>query len=364
MGGSERYVWNLAKAQSSDHEVHIYTTTRNLKYTGTSEIDGITVHRAYTPVVIWNINPLTFILRSLMKSNSDIFHIHSHLYTTSNLAVLAKILKKRQAVLQLHGGVGMPPYDVGFLKYVAKHIYSKSLGSFTVTHSNIIASVSRVDLNKIQKMYAIESDHLRYIPNMVDTELFKPRKNGPPVIPSFLYLGDFEPWKGVGSLIQWLRHMALDGHKELRMKFVGQGSFFKPLQILKDTLQRKGNGISVDVVGPVQHKDVPQVLRESTALVLPSYWEGMPTVVLEAMASGVPVISTRVGDVPYIIRNRETGLLIDRSLPSFQSAVDSVLNDESLISNITREARQVIEKEHTLKNTYSIVGNAYAEIAS
>jgi len=307
---------------------------------------------------------MTFLLPSLIESDADIFHVHSYLYTTSNQAILAKILKKRQAVLQLHGGVGIPPYDVGFIKHFIKHIYDKSLGSFTVNHPDIIASVSRIDLEKIQKMYGIDPNHLRYIPNMVDIELFKPRKTAPPEIPSFLYLGDFEPWKGVGTLIHWLRQMTLDGHKELRMKFIGQGSYLRPLQTLKDTLERRGNGISVDVVGPIQHRDVPQVLQDSTALVLPSYWEAMPTVVLEAMASGVPVISTRVGDVPYIIRNRKTGLLIDRNLPSFQSAVDSVLNDESLISSITREARQVIEKEHTLKNTYNIVGAAYTEIAS
>ena len=108
---------------------------------------------------------------------------------------------------------------------------------------------------------------------------------------------------------------------------------------------------------------VPGILNNSTALVLPSYWEATPTVVLEAMACGVPVISTRVGDIPYIIRNRETGLLIDRQLKSFESAVDSVLCNKSLVSAMINKARDLVEKDYTLANTCSIVKSVYAEVA-
>ena len=364
MGGSERYVWNLAEAQSNDHEVHIYTTTGNLRSVGTSESNGIIIHRSFTPAVIWNINPVTVMLRALAKSDADVFHIHSHLYTTSNQAVVAKILKKKKAILQLHGGVGLPPYDVGFAKLLTKQIYGKSFGSFTINHSDIIASVSKVDLNKVQMMYRIDPERLRYIPNMVDTELFRPWKENPPETPTFLYLGDLEPWKGVGTLIHWLKSMDGNGYGKIRMKFVGQGSYMRPLKDLQNNLARKGNGVSIDVIGPVGHNKVPTVLRESTALVLPSYWEGMPTVVLEAMASGVPVISTPVGDVPQIIKHKETGFLIDRSLKSFEESIDSVLHSDPLISKLIVTARNLIEQEFSLPRVTNIASNVYAEICT
>ena len=364
MGGSERYVWNLAKAQSSEHEVHIYTTTRNLNAVGISDSDGIMIHRSYSPAVIWNINPITLMLRSLAKSDADLFHVHSHLYTTSNQAVAAKILKKKKSLLQIHGGVGLPPYDVGFVKLQAKGIYCKSLGSFTINNSDIIASVSKVDLDKIHEIYDVDPEHLRYIPNMVDTKLFNPCTDYPPETPTFLYLGDFERWKGVGTLIHWLKSMDKNGHDKIKMKFVGQGSFLQPLKDLQSILARKGNGVSIDVIGPVGHNKVPGLLKESTALVLPSFWEGMPTVVLEAMASGIPVISTPVGDVPQIIKHRETGFLITRSLTSFQESIESVLYSDSLISKMIVNARNLIERDFSLSRVTDIATNVYAEICT
>ena len=89
----------------------------------------------------------------------------------------------------------------------------------------------------------------------------------------------------------------------------------------------------------------------------------MPTVVLEAMASGVPVISTGVGDVPHIIKHRETGFLIDRSFPSFQESVDSIFNDNSLLRSVTHNARELIEKEYSLTNVERILKNVYGELA-
>ena len=80
MGGSERYVFNLSKAQSHKHDVHIYTTTKYANKVGTSITNGVNIHRIYSPIVIWNVNPMVFALRYFAKSMPDILHIHSHLY--------------------------------------------------------------------------------------------------------------------------------------------------------------------------------------------------------------------------------------------------------------------------------------------
>jgi glycosyltransferase involved in cell wall biosynthesis len=58
--------------------------------------------------------------------------------------------------------------------------------------------------------------------------------------------------------------------------------------------------------------DMGPVYRDADIFLLTSDWEGTPNVVLEAMASGLPVVATRVGGVPEIVRHGETGLLVDR----------------------------------------------------
>jgi len=364
MGGSERYVYNLSKEQSKEHDVHIFTTTRHLDRVGTNEDGGISIHRFYAPKVVWNMNPLTLMLRPLVNSESDVYHIHSYLYFSSNQAVIARLLKKRKALLQIHGGVGIPPYDLGWFKLAAKHFYDCSLGKFTIENSDIIASVSKSDLWAIATRYKIHENRLRYVPNMVDTKLFTPELKDPLERRLLLYLGDLEPWKGVGSLIKWIRAMNHSFSEEVTIRFVGQGSYMQYLLNLREKLRKSRNGISIEVMGPRNHIDVPSILRSSSALILPSYWEGMPTVVLEAMASGVPVISTKVGDIPQLIRDKETGLLINRSLESFKSAVSLVLNDRLLVSRMTKRARTIVEDEYTVRNVHRIVRNVYTEMVS
>jgi colanic acid/amylovoran biosynthesis glycosyltransferase len=313
------------------------------------------------PVAVWNINPLTLMLPLLMKSDSDVFHIHSHLYLTSNQATLAKFLKKRKSLLHLHGGVGDPPYLVSWPKLAAKRFYGRTLGKFTIENSNIIASVSHTDLERIASIYSIPEKRLRYIPNAVDTDKFKPRQNRNDGERTLVYVGDLEPWKGIGLLINWVLNNRFSKH-EFNLRFVGQGSCMRQLMALQDRQSKTRNGISVEVSGPVRHDEVPSILNNATGLIHPSYWEGMPTVVLEAMASGVPVISTRVGDVSYLIEDKVNGLLIDRSLVSFENAVKSVFGNPSLVSRIIKNARKLVVSEFSLLNMINRVRLAYEEI--
>ena len=363
MGGSERYVCNLSKVQSKEHDVHVYTTTRYLDRVGTSLHEGVTIHRSYAPVTIWNINPLTFMLPALMKSESDVFHIHSYLYLTSNQAILAKLMKKRKSLLHLHGGVGIPPYQVSWPKLAAKKIYDSTLGKFTIKNSDFVASVSHSDLEKIALDYSVPKKRLRYIPNVVDTFKFKPREKSNHDEKTILYIGDLEPWKGIGSLISWIQNANwVTNHFKLRI--VGQGSYLTNLLAMQRKSRKTMNGISLEVLGPRNHCEIPRILNDSSALILPSYWEGLPTVVLEAMASGVPVISTRVGDVPQIIEHRKTGFLMDRSLFSFQKSINSVFDEESLIRRVVSNARKLVEREFCLAQVKHISDSVYTEVFS
>jgi glycosyltransferase involved in cell wall biosynthesis len=127
---------------------------------------------------------------------------------------------------------------------------------------------------------------------------------------------------------------------------------------------KKGKRVSIDVSGPRKHDEIPSILNEASALVLPSYWEGMPSVVLEAMASGVPVIATGVGDISRLIENERTGFLINRSFRSFKEAVDSVLSDEPLVREVTENARKAVEHGYSVSRVEQIVNSVYYELLS
>jgi glycosyltransferase involved in cell wall biosynthesis len=177
-----------------------------------------------------------------------------------------------------------------------------------------------------------------------------------------LYIGDLEPWKGIGSLIKWLGLKDTWDGIEVKFLFVGQGSLHPQLLELSQKLKRYENGTSIEVLGPRKHQEIPSFLQKADALILPSYWEGMPTVVLEAMSSGVPVVSTRVGDIPTTIRDGESGILIDRNHQSFCSALQRLLTNKKLSTRICRNARELVLKQFSLDKLMNRAANLYAAL--
>lgn len=354
---------NLLKVQTEDYDTHVYTTTRYRDRVGVSEFEGALVHRFYSPIQLWNINPVPIMLRSIVASHSDILHVHSHLYTTSNQAAVARRMGRAKMLLQLHGGVGPPPFRTALTRLLAKRLYDRTLGAYTLRSGDVIASVSQSDLDYLASQLSFPVGRLRYVPNVVDTEIFRPvsktRSSSENVL---LYVGDFEPWKGVGLLVDWIRRWNRhDGHN-ITVRFVGQGSFFNELLKLQEELKNNGEGVRVEVLGRRMHHEIPSIMHTATALVMPSYWEGMPTVVLEAMASGIPVISTAVGHVSAVLRDRETGFVIDHTLASFERAVSDVLENDHVVHSITQNARALVQEEFSLAVAKRRLDSIYREI--
>src|SRR5205807_1836192 len=83
-------------------------------------------------------------------------------------------------------------------------------------------------------------------------------------------------------------------------------------------------------------------LERATVLVLPSLQDNCPMVVLEAMASGVPVIAARVGGVPELIENDQTGLLFDpTSSESIRAALSKILDRPDMAAKMANNAREI-----------------------
>ncbi|TXT54878.1 MAG: putative Glycogen synthase [Candidatus Thorarchaeota archaeon] len=359
LGGSERYVYNLSKEQVKNQEVHIITTTNYLSRTGTCKKDGIILHRLYSPSTIWNIDPLCFAISKFFDVRYDILHVHSYLYSLSVQATLTKIAQKRKSILQLHGGVGPPPYKTSFTKLYVKHAYDRSFGKFVIENSDIVSSVSRKDMQYVFKHFSVDKKNLRYIPNAVDIKKFSGKK---PIETNekltFLYIGDLELWKGLSLIVDWIQS---DLVFPCKIRFVGQGSLYPWLNKVKDILKTKNTGAEIELLGQVPHREIPKIIRNSHALLLPSYWEGMPTVVLEAMACGVPPIVTNVGDIGYVIENKVNGLIIKRNIQSLNNALQFLRNNPSIVDKLGISARTRIEREFNIKNVSGILHGLYEE---
>jgi len=156
-----------------------------------------------------------------------------------------------------------------------------------------------------------------------------------------LYLGWIVKSKGVYDLLDAVPAV-LQSFPDARFIFAGN----KEVSELRDLVERRGLQASVDVPGWVDGMRRIDLLRGSTLLVLPSYTEGLPNVILEAMATRLPVITTPVGAIPSVLTDGETSIFVEPGNPrSITNAILKLLGDESLRERMAERAyRHALER--------------------
>ena len=191
--------------------------------------------------------------------------------------------------------------------------------------------VARVGVSKV---------HL--IPNGVNTELFRPAAPTSRPVKNVLYIGRFSEEKNLAALVTAAAKLA--SRFPLRLTFIGAGSLRAELGARAAAL-----GVAAEFVGVVDHRNLPARYRQADAFVLPSFTEGHPKVLIEAMASGLPCVVSDCAGNRALVRDGETGLLFDPRNPDvLAAALERVLGDEPLAAALGRRAREVIVREYDL----------------
>jgi glycosyltransferase involved in cell wall biosynthesis len=157
-------------------------------------------------------------------------------------------------------------------------------------------------------------DRIGVVPNGVDAQ---PRRehtgNG------IVYVGRLVATKGIDELLEAMRH--LPGQQ---LTIVGDGPE-------RQRLEARAAGLSVTFTGHLDHATAREHIRAARCLALPSHTEAFPNVVLEAMASGVPVVAARTGGVPALVQDGHTGFLVDAGdVDQLTTALSALARDEEL----------------------------------
>jgi glycosyltransferase involved in cell wall biosynthesis len=115
----------------------------------------------------------------------------------------------------------------------------------------------------------------------------------------------------------------------------------------------------IEFCGALPHDAALQAIARGKVLLLPSLWEGLPIVLLEAMAIGVPVVASAVGGVPEVVEHGRTGLLVDRQAPDrYAEAVRRLLHEPDLHAKVVADARRLVAERFS----WTVVRQAYLEI--
>jgi glycogen synthase len=185
----------------------------------------------------------------------------------------------------------------------------------------------------------VEEDRVHVVPPGVNPALFAGLFEDPfPGIgrPRVVFVGRLAPQKGVRTLVEAARLLKTPGAQVL---LVGDGP---QRSTLEEEIQRQGVGDMVHLFGFVPHDLVPAVLTHADLLVLPSLYEELGTILLEAMWVGVPIVASRTGGIPDIIDDGVNGLLVAPGDPQVLArTVDYLLADPDLARRLGEAAREL-----------------------
>ncbi|MEC8646676.1 MAG: glycosyltransferase, partial [Candidatus Latescibacterota bacterium] len=245
-----------------------------------------------------------FLLRFLLGArrrgrSADLVHCH---WIVSGLVALWALGRSKRVVLSVRGS------DIHMLS----GRWGRRLNRSIANRMDRVVAVSE-DIAKKLADAGVERRRISVICNGVDGRFCPGDRQAMRWclrIPNYYFLLLFVcllvPVKGVDILIEALSTWR--DQPKWKLYFVGDGPL---LAALEERCEEEGIVQQVHFVGRRSSQDIPKWMQAADVLVLPSHSEGRPNVVLEAQSCGLPVVATRVGGTPELIREGETGLLVE-----------------------------------------------------
>ena len=282
-------------------------------------------------------------------------HLRPAIVHTRNLPSLEFQVIAALAGVQarVHGEHGRDMYDLdgANIKY---NLLRKAVRPFVSQYTAVSMDLARWLVDII----GVRPDRVNQIYNGVDIVKFNPRGSesvriypeGFLASKSFVVgtVGRMEAVKDQLTLVQAFVHLLQnnpDARDRMRLVIVGDGSLRQPAK----ELLRKANLEGLAWL-PGERKDVAEIMRAMDLFVLPSLREGISNTILEAMATGLPVVATNVGGNPELVNAGETGELVPHSnAPAMAQAITNYSSQPEKARDHGRNARRKVEREFSME---------------
>jgi glycosyltransferase involved in cell wall biosynthesis len=219
-----------------------------------------------------------------------------------------------------------------------------------------LAANSQTGISNVIAM-GVNRSRVSFVPNVIDTMQFTPAERSWDRQFTILGIGRLVEQKRFDRFLRILCGLRSVTSREVKGVIIGSGP--KRESLVKEA-RRLGLG-SNDLKFPGALDDIRPALKQAQILLLTSDWEGTPNVVLEAMASGLPVVAMNAGGVSEIIRNGQTGFVVARGAE--KEAVTILTNltaNATLCKMLSQNAREFINMNHSLSQLPTILSKLYA----
>jgi glycosyltransferase involved in cell wall biosynthesis len=351
VGGAERQAAALAREQVAHGHRPLVLTRRRRGLPGLDALGAIPIHR----VPVGRFGALGFIASGLgflltRCRRLDLVHAHQA-RGNAVLGYLARALGGPPLVVKL-AGLDLPESG-GPLSRARLAILRRADAVVALTPA----------MRDALRGLGVARERLHLIPNGVDLERFLPADENarraarqnlglPPEVPLVLFVGRLEAVKGPDLLIEAWARLQTD---PAALVLVGDGP-------LRSELTRAVNSERLRFVGEVE--DTAAYYRAADLMVVPSRSEGLSNTLLEAMASGLAVLATRVPGNVQVIEDGKTGRLVAPHPESLAQALDELLADRVTRSRLGQAAAVTVRERYALSATASAYEALFQQLAS
>lgn len=349
------YVYNLSK-KLIEHGHEITVITRGFIKTQKEILDDIKIIKVpFLPLYPIHVQFHGYFVNRLFKSIRDEFDIvHIHTPLTPPIKTSLPI------ITTIHGSLlgNAKDIEVVDLKSLGTKFLTKYI-SYPLVHkliyiSSCVTTVSHPVKSELKEYYSF--NNVLVVENGVDEEKFTPSDEKGNYI---LYVGRLSYGKGLFDLLKIAKEIGKD--YDVRFYLVGKGELGKKLkkEIKKENLN------NVKLLGGLSHDKLVKIYQKANLFLFPSYYEGFPTVVLEAMSSGLPVLVSDIEAHKNFITDGKNGILIEKgSVIDASQKITFLLNNTDLMDKLGKNARKTIEMKFTWNKISRIFEEKYFKILS
>ncbi|MFC1738963.1 glycosyltransferase family 4 protein [Planctomycetota bacterium] len=280
---------------------------------------------------------------------TDIVHIHAahntSFYRKTIFFLLAKLLRKK-VIVHLHAP-SPKPFARRSLSLVSRYV---------LNWADSVVALSDIWAKEIRKI--APNAKITVIPNpcCVPSLAIESRDKTKPII---LFAGKLEDRKGFCDLIRAMP-IVLSKVPNAKLLFAGHGDIERG----KRLAQLMGIGSSVQFLGWLKNSQKAEVFRQASVFCLPSYGEGVPMAMLEAIAYQVPVVVTPVGGIPDVVSDRYNGLFVKpgKDVEIAQAIIDILTNHKLRIA-LAENAYQTVRQKFSPDIVSKQVGSLYEKLS-
>jgi len=346
-GGIESVVKESSdRLSKKNHQVEVLTSnigTNNgkLKSKKNLKINYLNaLELAHTPLI----PSLFFKLLKLPKDS--IIHIHIAQAFSPEIVYLASKIKKIPYVAQVHTDIGHSS-KLGFLLPLYKKLFLKR----DLKNADKVICLSESYKKLLIKKYALEKNKLTVIPNGVKEEFFiKAKKKSNKI--NLLYVGRLSSEKNISKLLEAVFLLK----NTVTLDIVGDGTLRNELKEKTKKLKLK----NVIFHGRKSGKDLLELYKKANIFLLASDFEGQPLVLLEAMATGTPIIASDVKGIRELVKG--IGILVNPPTPkNFAKKIGDLISDQNKIKELSKKGREK-SKKYSWDKIIKQTENIYKEV--